>query len=41
MNYEKVIEKHRKGESEGIRWIINIGKECVILVKTFLQEGFE
>ena len=39
-SYEKVIDKHRKGESEGIRWIINIGKESVTLVKTFLETGF-
>ena len=39
-SYEKVIDKHRKGESEGIRWIANIGKESVTLVKTFLQAGF-
>jgi hypothetical protein len=34
-----VIAKYRKGESEGIRWIINIDKESVPLVKTFLEAG--
>src|SRR5262249_26478327 len=38
-SYEKVIAKYRKGESEGIRWIINIDKESVPLVKTFLEAG--
>ena len=35
-----MLDKHRKGESEGIRWITNIGKESVTLVKTFLEAGF-
>jgi two-component system, OmpR family, sensor histidine kinase VicK len=38
-SYEKVIAKYRKGESEGIRWIINIDKESIPLVKTFLEAG--
>ncbi len=38
-SYEKVIAKHRKGESEGMRWIINIDKGSVPLVKTFLLAG--
>jgi hypothetical protein len=38
-SFEKVIEKHRKGESEGIRWIISIDKESIPLVKSFIKAG--
>ena len=38
-SFEKVIDKHRKGESEGIRWIISIDKESIPLVKTFIKAG--
>ena len=38
-SYEKVIAKQRKGKSEGMRWIMNIDKESVPLVKIFLQAG--
>jgi hypothetical protein len=29
-----VVDKHRKGEGDGMRWVINIDKESVDLVKT-------
>ena len=39
-SYKNVIDKHRRGESkEGMRWIINIDKESIDLVKIFLNEG--
>jgi signal transduction histidine kinase len=38
-SFEKVIDKHRKGESEGLRWIISIDKETIPLVKTFIKAG--
>jgi len=38
-SYERAIAKHRKGEGEGMRWIMNIDKEGVPLVKIFLQAG--
>jgi two-component system, OmpR family, sensor histidine kinase VicK len=40
-SFEKVIDKHRKGESEGIRWIISIDKETIPLVKTFIKAGIQ
>jgi signal transduction histidine kinase len=38
-SYQKVIAKYRETESKGMRWITNIDKESVALVKTFLQAG--
>src|SRR5215813_890728 len=38
-SFEKVIDKYRKGESEGLRWIISINKETIPLVKTFIKAG--
>jgi len=38
-SYEKVIAKHRKGEGDGMKWIMNIDKESVPLVKIFLKAG--
>ena len=38
-SFEKVIDKYRKGESEGLRWIISIDKETIPLVKTFIEAG--
>ena len=38
-SFEKVIDQHRRGESEGLRWIISIDKETIPLVKTFIKAG--
>jgi len=38
-SYEKVIAKHRKGEGDGMKWIMNIDKESIPLVKIFLKAG--
>jgi hypothetical protein len=38
-SFEKVIDKHRKGESEGIRWIISINKDSIPLAKAFIKAG--
>ena len=41
-SYKNVVDKHRKGESkEGMRWIINIDKESIDLVKIFLNAGIQ
>ena len=41
-SYKNVVDKHRRGESkEGMRWIINIDKESIDLVKIFLNEGIQ
>jgi len=36
-----IIDKHQKGEGEGMRWIINIDKENLDLVKVFLKAGIQ
>ncbi|HYT45593.1 MAG TPA: hypothetical protein VEP90_24930, partial [Methylomirabilota bacterium] len=41
-SYNKVVDKHRRGDSkEGMRWIINIDKESLDLVKIFLNTGIQ
>jgi two-component system, OmpR family, sensor histidine kinase VicK len=39
--YEKIVERHQKGEGNGMRWIINIDKENLNLVKVFLKAGIQ
>ena len=40
--YVKIVEEHRKGIGNGIRWIVNIdNKDSLDLVKTFLNEGIQ
>ena len=38
-SFVNVIDKHKKGEGEGMRWITNIDKENLNLVKVFLNAG--
>src|SRR5215469_3829290 len=38
-SYMNIVDKHQKGEGKGMRWIINIDKENVNLVKVFLKAG--
>ena len=39
-SYTKVVEKHRTGKGDGMRWIVNMdNKDSLDLVKTFLNEG--
>jgi signal transduction histidine kinase len=41
-SYKNVVDKHRRGENkEGMRWIINIDKESIDLVKIFLNDGIQ
>ena len=41
-SYDNVVDKHRTGDSkEGMRWIINIDKESLDLVKIFLNTGIQ
>jgi len=41
-SYNSVVDKHRTGDSkEGMRWIINIDKESLDLVKIFLNAGIQ
>src|ERR1700739_1064449 len=36
-----IVEKYKKGEGEGMRWIINIYKDNLDLVKVFLKSGIQ
>ncbi|HJT84701.1 MAG TPA: HAMP domain-containing sensor histidine kinase [Nitrososphaeraceae archaeon] len=41
-HYKRFLDKYKKGESkEGIKWICNIEKENLELVKTFLKMGMQ
>jgi len=40
-SYVNIVDKHQKGEGKGMRWIINIDKENVNLVKVFLNAGIQ
>jgi hypothetical protein len=37
--YKKILNKYKTGEGNGIKWVINIEKESVELVKIFLDLG--
>ena len=39
--YKKILDKHREGEGEGIRWITTIDKDNKDLVKIFLNAGVQ
>jgi len=36
-SYMNIVDRHQKGEGKGMRWIINIDKENLNLVKVFLN----
>jgi two-component system, OmpR family, sensor histidine kinase VicK len=36
-----IVEKYKKGEGEGMRWIINIDNDNLDLVKVFLKAGIQ
>jgi two-component system, OmpR family, sensor histidine kinase VicK len=40
-SYVNILDKYQKGEGEGIRWIVNINKENLDLVKVFLKAGIQ
>jgi two-component system sensor histidine kinase VicK len=40
-SYVHILNKQQKGEGEGMRWIINIDKENLNLVKLFLKAGIQ
>ena len=40
-SYLNIVDKHQKAEGKGMRWIINIDKENLNLVKVFLKAGIE
>src|SRR5215813_6620626 len=40
-SYMNIVDKYRKGEGKGMRWIINIDKENLNLVKVFQKAGIQ
>ena len=38
---KKLLDKQKKGQHKGIRYVTNIGKENVQLVKTYLESGIQ
>ena len=39
--YKNILDKYKTGEGKGIKWVINIEKESVELVKIFLGLGMQ
>jgi two-component system, OmpR family, sensor histidine kinase VicK len=39
--YKKILDKYRKGEGKGIRWVCSIDAESIDLVKIFLNLGMQ
>ncbi|MGC1931951.1 MAG: HAMP domain-containing sensor histidine kinase, partial [Candidatus Nitrosopolaris sp.] len=39
--YKKILDKHRRGEGEGIRWLTAIDKENKDLVEVFINAGVQ
>jgi hypothetical protein len=39
--YKKILDKQRKGQGRGVRWIISIDKDSIDLVNRFLKEGIQ
>src|SRR5215813_11121355 len=40
-SYMNIVNKHQKGKGEGMRWIANIDKQNLDLVKIFLKAGIQ
>lgn len=40
-SYKKLLDKYKRGESKGIKWICNIEKQNLELVKIFLNMGIQ
>ena len=41
IRYKKILDKHRRGEGEGIRWLTTIDKENKDLVEVFMNAGVQ
>ena len=39
--YKKILDKQRKGQGRGVRWIVSIDKDSIDLVNRFLKEGIQ
>ena len=40
-SYKKILDKYKRGESKGIKWICNIEKQSLEIVKIFLNMGMQ
>ena len=40
-SYKEILDKYKKGQGNGIRWVMDIQKESVELVKIFLDLGMQ
>jgi signal transduction histidine kinase len=40
-SYKKILDKYKRGESKGIKWICNIEKQNLEIVKIFLNMGMQ
>jgi signal transduction histidine kinase len=40
-HYKKILDKYKKGESKGIKWICNIEKQNLEIAKIFLKMGMK
>ena len=40
-HYKKILDKYKKGESKGIKWICNIEKQNLEIAKIFLKMGMQ
>jgi two-component system sensor histidine kinase VicK len=40
-SYKEILDKYKKGQGNGIRWVIDIQKESVELVRIFLDLGMQ
>ena len=40
-SYKLILDKYKKGEGKGIRWVTNIEEESVEIVKIFLDLGMQ
>jgi hypothetical protein len=39
--YKKILDKYRRGEGEGLRWLTTIDKENKDLVEVFMNAGVQ
>ena len=40
-SYKRIVDIYQKGKGDGVRWIINIDKDSIKLVKIFLESGIQ
>jgi two-component system, OmpR family, sensor histidine kinase VicK len=40
-SYKRIVDIYRKGKGDGVRWICNIDKDSIELVKIFVERGIQ